>query len=159
MKRYQTAAIKQVALGVTVAIVLVFAANALAAEYGSVRKDGVNIRSGPATDQEILWEVFQGFPLEILGRDGKWVQCRDFEADTGWIFDNLVSSDKTVIVSKNMVNMRIGPGKDYETVATVKYGVIFTPVTKENDWIKVRHADGTEGWIHKSLLWPSDLLD
>ena len=136
--------------------ILLFSVPALAAEYISVKKDEVNIRSGPSTKKEILWEVFKDFPLQVVGKKGDWLQTRDFEGDKGWIYAKLTSKEKRVIIKVNTANMRTGPDKKYELMATVKYGVVFTPVEKEDDWIKVRHEDGTTGWIYKKLLWPSD---
>ncbi len=139
-------------------LLTLFSAQCLAASYVRIKKDGVNIRSGAGTDHEILWEVFKDFPLKVLKRKGEWIQVQDFEGDKGWVFKNLVTKDKRVIVKVNTANMRVGPGKDYELVATVKYGVVFTPIDKDGDWIKVKHADGTTGWIFKKLLWPSNPL-
>ncbi|HHK60346.1 MAG TPA: peptide-binding protein [Desulfobacterales bacterium] len=138
------------------AAALLFTTAALAAQYVSVKKDGVNLRAKPSTESEILWELFKGFPLKVLETKGKWAHTVDFEGDKGWIYRPLLADKKTVIVKVGTANMRIGPGKAYEVVATVKYGVVFTPVDREGDWVKVRHADGTTGWIHKNLLWPSD---
>jgi SH3-like domain-containing protein len=126
-----------------------------AAEYGSVAKDGVNLRSGPGTDREILWEVFRGFPLQVLGRQGQWAQVVDFEGDKGWIYTPLLAREKTVIIKVNTANMRTGPGTNYPMVATVKYGVVFQPLEKDGEWVKVRHDDGTTGWIFEKLLWPN----
>ncbi len=134
---------------------LFFAAlSASAAEYVCINKDGVNIRSGPSTTSEILWEVFKDFPLEVLQRKGQWVQTVDFEGDKGWIYGPLLDKRKMVIVKANAANLRIGAGTNYEIVATVKYGVVFTPLEEKGDWIKVKHQDGTTGWLYKKLLWP-----
>jgi SH3-like domain-containing protein len=132
-----------------------YALPCLAAEYASVNKDGVNIRSGPGTKDEVLWEVFKDFPLEIIKREGKWAKTKDFEGDTGWIYSPLLSKNKKVIVKVEVANMRTGPGQNYEPVASVKYGVVFTPIETEGDWLKVVHEDGTKGWIYKKLLWPN----
>lgn len=132
-----------------------FSVPCFAAEYVSVKKDGVNIRSGPDTSKEILWEVYKDFPLQIIKRRGKWAQTKDFEGDKGWIYSPLLNRKKTVIVKVKTANMRIGPSKSYELAATVKYGVIFTPIDREGDWIKVSHTDGSTGWIFKSLIWPN----
>jgi SH3-like domain-containing protein len=137
------------------ALCLVAAPPAMAAEYASVAKDGVNLRSGPDTNKEILWEVFKGFPLQILSRQGQWAQVVDFEGDKGWIYTPLLAQQKTVIVKVNTANMRTGPGTNYETVATVKYGVVFQPLEQNGEWIKVRHEDGTTGWVFEKLLWPN----
>jgi SH3-like domain-containing protein len=139
----------------TVLSILLFSAPSFGAEYVSVKKDGVNIRSGPDTNKEILWEVFKDFPLQVIKRKGKWAQTKDFEGDTGWIYSPLLKKNKTAIVKVEVANMRVGPGKNYELVATVKYGVVFTPTDKEGEWIKVTHEDGTSGWIFKKLIWPN----
>jgi SH3-like domain-containing protein len=135
-------------------LLLFFSASSFAAEYVSVNKDGVNLRSGPGTNHEILWEVFTGFPLQVIGRQGDWLHTVDFEGDKGWVHSPLVNSGKTVIVKVKLGNMRQGPGTNYETVARVKYGVVFQPDTRQGDWVKVRHRDGTVGWLHNELIWP-----
>lgn len=140
------------------AISICAAAPSFAAEYMSVKKDGVNIRSGPDTNKEILWEVFKSFPLMVIERQGKWSHVQDFEGDRGWIYSPLITNKKTVIVKVKAANMRIGPGKNYESNATIKYGVIFYPIEKEGDWLKVKHEDGTTGWVFKDLVWPNDPL-
>ncbi|MEW6426741.1 MAG: SH3 domain-containing protein [Thermodesulfobacteriota bacterium] len=137
-------------------LTLVAPATSFAATYASIAKDGVNIRSGPSTSSEITWEVFQGFPVEVVERKGDWANTRDFEGDTGWIYAPLLSERRTVIVKVASGNLRVGPGTNYEVVVTVKYGVVFTPLERDGDWIKVQHADSTAGWIHKSLVWPAD---
>jgi SH3-like domain-containing protein len=135
--------------------IFLFSVPSFGAEYVSVKKDGVNIRSGPDTNKEILWEVFKDFPLQIIKRKGKWAQTKDFEGDTGWIYSPLLKKKKTSIVKVEVANMRVGPGKNYELVATVKYGVVFSPTDTEGEWIKVSHEDGTSGWIFKKLIWPN----
>jgi len=138
------------------AITACLAAPTFAAEFVSVKKDGVNIRSGPGTNMEILWEVFKDYPLKVVSHRAKWAQVVDFEGDQGWVYSPLLSQAKTVIVKVKTANMRVGPGKDYEILATVKYGVVFKLVDQEGNWMKVLHDDGTSGWIYSKLVWPAD---
>jgi SH3-like domain-containing protein len=141
--------------GLTVCLLLFFfTTSVFAAEYISVNKDGVNLRSGPGTNHEILWEVFNDFPLQVIGRKDQWLHTVDFEGDKGWLYAPLAGKKRTVIVKVKLGNMRLGPGTNYENVARVKYGVVFQPEAREGEWVKVRHGDGTSGWIHKDLLWP-----
>lgn len=131
------------------------ASTVIAAESASVLKNGANIRSGPDTKKEILWTVFKGFPVQITSRQGNWAQVVDFEGDKGWISTDLLAKEKTVIVKADTANLRVGAGKDYELVAEVKHGVVFKPLATEGDWVKVKHSDGTTGWILGKLLWPN----
>lgn len=128
---------------------------ASSADHVSVLKNGANIRSGPETSKEILWTVFKGFPLQVTERKGKWAHVVDFEGDKGWITTDLLAKEKTVIVKAATANLRVGAGKDYEITAEVKHGVVFKTLATEGDWIKVKHADGTTGWILSKLLWPN----
>lgn len=132
-----------------------------AGRYVSAAKNGIYVLAGPATSAEDLWEVFDGFPLMVKKRQGAWLQVTDFEGDTGWIQDSLVKADKSVIVNKKRINLRQDPNADTNNpiIANVKYGVIFTPLEKNGDWLRVRYDDKTEGWLNKELVWPSDPLD
>ena len=140
---------------------LAFASSPLAAEYVSIKKNGVNVRSGPSTQDQVRWEVFTAFPLQVLKRKKDWANCQDFEGDKGWVHKDLLVNKKTVIVKKKKINLRDNPttNNDSRIIALVKYGVVFEAIAKKGEWLKVRHEDTTEGWVHKNLVWPSDPLD
>ncbi|MBI5557334.1 MAG: SH3 domain-containing protein [Deltaproteobacteria bacterium] len=154
MKRQKTLH-KSLLGGVGVSLLTLFlSTNVVAAEYASVSKDGVNIRSGPANNAEVYWEVFKDFPLKVLQRKEQWAQIEDFEGDTGWVYAPLLNDKKTVIIKVKKANIRVGAGENYEVSASALYGVVFTPEKTEGEWIYISHSDGTKGWIHKSLIWP-----
>lgn len=51
------------------------------------------------------------------------------------------------------VNMRIGPGIDYEIAWRYqRSGVPMEVIQEYDNWRKVRDAEGAEGWIHHALL-------
>jgi SH3-like domain-containing protein len=146
-------------LGTIIALfILSLPAAGLAAEYVSVKKDGVNIRSGPSTKSNVIWQVFESFPLKVLKREGKWASVVDFEGDKGWIYESLITSKKTVIVNVETANMRSGSSTNDSIIATVKKGVVFEVLEMNGAWMKVRHKDEITGWMHNSLLWPGNPL-
>ena len=126
---------------------------AQAAEFVSVVKDGVNLRSGPDTKYEVLFQLPSGYPLKVLAHKGNWLKVSDYENDKGWIHKNLVSKTPYVIVTVKQGNVRSGPGTKYSKVGRVERDVILKRVGRKGDWIKVSHPQLT-GWIHKKLLWP-----
>ncbi len=144
--------------GVAALLILSVTDTGRAAEYVSVKKDAVNIRSGPSTKSKVIWQVFQNFPLQIIKREGKWANVIDFEGDKGWIYHTLISSKKSVIVNVETANMRSGSSTADTIVATVKKGVVFEPLEMNGEWMKVRYKDEITGWMHNSLLWPKDPL-
>lgn len=125
------------------------------AETVSVMKDGTNIRTGPSTNDQVAMELFQGYPLKVVEKKGDWLKISDFENDTGWIYKTLVGPGNTVIVNaQKAINMRSEPSTSSAIVANIERGVVLTKVSTKGDWVKVKHTKGTEGWIHKTLLWP-----
>jgi SH3-like domain-containing protein len=142
---------------VTILSTIALTSACFAADFVSVKKDGVNIRSGPSTKNKIIWEVFASFPLQVIERKGKWVHVIDFEDDKGWIYESLITDKKTVIIKVETANMRSGPSKDNPIIATVKKGVVFEPIEMQGNWMKVSYKNDISGWIHNTLLWPSNL--
>ncbi|MCK5070613.1 MAG: SH3 domain-containing protein [Desulfocapsa sp.] len=121
----------------------------------SVKKDNVNVRSGPGTTFPVSMELFKGYPLKVVETKGDWLKISDFENDTGWIYSPLVVPGNTVIVNgKKSINMRSKPNTTASIVATVDRGVVLTKVSTQGKWVKVRHTQGTVGWIYSPLLWP-----
>jgi len=127
--------------------------SAMAAEFVSVVKDGVNLRSGPETKYEVLFQLPKGYPLKVVARKGKWIKVSDYENDRGWIYNNLVSKTRYVIVKVKDGNVRSGPGTKYDKVGKVVRDVILKRIDRKGDWIKVSHPQLT-GWVHKQLVWP-----
>ncbi len=152
MRKYRLIARMKIS-AVAMAMLWSTASVALAAEYVSVVKDDVNLRSGPDTKYETLYQLPAGYPLKVLSRQGKWIKVSDFENDKGWIYGSLVSKTPHVIVKVKEGNVRSGPGKKYSKVGSVAREVILKKVSVKGDWIKVSHPR-LSGWIHKSLVWP-----
>jgi SH3-like domain-containing protein len=127
----------------------------LATDYVSVKKDGVNIRSGPATDKPVVMEVFRGFPLRVLEKKGNWLKVSDYENDSGWINKDMTENTKTVIVvAKTSANMRQEADGKSAKIADVVPGVVLQLLKEQGEWRQVKHSGGTTGWLHKTLIWP-----
>jgi SH3-like domain-containing protein len=60
---------------------------------------------------------------------------------------------KCVIVKNDRCNVRSGPGTENDILFTVDKGVPFKVLDKKGDWLHVAHADGDQGWIHRTLVW------
>lgn len=136
-----------------VSCALVLFAGQVWAERLTVKAGIANVRSGPGTQYEILWKVEQYHPLQVLTKTEGWIQFRDFEGDTAWIHQSLVASIPAVITSSDKCNIRSGPGTQYSILLTVERGIPFKILKRQGKWLQVRHADGDQGWIHKSLVW------
>ena len=122
-------------------------------EKMSVRVNLANIRSGPGTNHNVIWKVEKYHPVKVLKMAGKWCHFEDFEGDRGWIFRPLLSEMRTVIVKGNNCNVRSGPGTNYDILFKSEFGVPYKVSQQKDKWLKIEHADGDSGWIHRSLVW------
>lgn len=130
-----------------------FSIVAYAGERLAVSASTVNIRSGPGTNYDILWQVNKYYPIKIIKKAGSWIQFVDFEGDKGWIKNTLVHKIPSVITLKENCNIRSGPGTKYNIEFKTERGVAFKVLKEKGSWIYVQHADGDKGWIYKSLVW------
>ena len=126
---------------------------ACAGERLTVSVPKANIRSGPGTKYDIIWQVYKYYPLRVIKKTRQWYRFVDFEGDKGWIYKSLVRKISSVITTKEKCNIRSGPGTKYSVVFTTEKGVAFKVINRKGNWIHVRHADGDEGWIYQSLVW------
>lgn len=140
----------------SIIFIIIALSTACYAERLSVSAPFANIRSGPGSGgYDILWKAEQYYPIEVIEKKGAWYHFQDFEGDKGWISKSLVGKEFTVITKNEKSNIRSGPGTGgkYEILFTVEKGVPFKVLKQEGDWYNVQHADGDQGWIHKSLVW------
>lgn len=140
---------------ITGGILILSVSMASAASYVSVNGDNINVRTGPGTDNQVSMELFEGYPLQVIGSNGDWLQVVDYEQDKGWIHKSLVVDGNTVIVNgTKSVNMRAEPSTASSIIANVDRGVVLTKLESQGKWLKLKHSSGLIGWIYKPLLWP-----
>ncbi|MDL1982853.1 MAG: SH3 domain-containing protein [Deltaproteobacteria bacterium] len=137
---------------VSIVLLIIFSSIAIA-ERLTATSSIVNIRSGPGTKYDILWQIGKYHPILVLKKSGSWYRFRDFEGDKGWIHKSLVRKIPSVITNKENCNVRSGPGTKYKILFATEKGVPFKTLKRKGNWIHVQHADGDKGWIHKSLVW------
>ena len=127
-------------------------------EVLSIQGDKVTLRSGPDPKSKPLWEYGNGFPLEVLKKQGEWLMVKDFENDSGWIHKSRLQKSQQVIVKANKdenktINIRNGPGTSNPIVGNAYYGVVFSVLEKNGQWLLIRHESGLSGWVKADLLW------
>lgn len=148
-KKLQAAA----ALLLILLLAIAFAPAADAAERLSVSVPIANIRSGPGSKYDIIWNVEENHPFIILKKSGEWYKFKDFENDEGWVHKSLLKKFAAIITVRDKCNVRSGPSAKKEIVFTVEKGIPFKVLERKGNWIHIRHSDGDKGWIHKSLVW------
>ena len=133
-----------------------FAANPAYAVCVSVSK--ANVRTGPGTWYEKMWDVYKYTPLQKVGVSvsGDWYAVRDVDGDVVWIKKGLVTNGYgCAIVKTDQVKVRTGPGtsRPLSPISPAVHYNSFRVMEKRGDWIKVKDEKGDIGWIHRDFLW------
>ena len=72
---------------------------------------------------------------------------------------NIAIADQYLVTKTKTVNMRMGPGRQYniEWIYTRKFTPLKVLATTEG-WVKVEDCEGTVGWMMSSLLYKKNYV-
>ncbi len=126
---------------------------AQAAEMVSVSAPQVMLRSGPGLKHAGTWNVVQGYPLEVLRRQGQWLQVRDFENDRSWVQRSAVGKKPYVIVKARGARLRDRPAAAGRAIGMAQYGEVLPRVGASKGWVQVRTGGNASAWIQTRLVW------
>lgn len=145
-----------------------------AAGTAKINTGALNVRSGPGVAYGKVAVVYKDQTVNLLGRnaDGSWVKIQLNNGIEGWVNATLVipsvaisslpvlASTSTAHVASGNLNVRSGPGVTYSSVAVAGSGdaLILLGRNSNTTWIKVRLANGTEGWVNATLISTSIAL-
>jgi SH3-like domain-containing protein len=126
-----------------------------AATMRSISRDNVNVRRGPSASHDVYFQAPRGYPIEVKRSEGEWVLFRDWEGDEGWVNRALVGTSKTVVVARETVNLRRGPGTDTPILEKTTRGKIYKVLASKDQWLRLGYYDTNEfaGWVRRDLVW------
>jgi uncharacterized protein YgiM (DUF1202 family) len=139
-----------------------------------VNTGALNIRSGPGPVYSSIAVVTYGQQLLLIGRNASatWVKVQLPNGLQGWANAYYLQTSVPVttlpvvdagtpdqsqaigVVNTGAVNVRTGPGAQYNSIAVLGSGTTVTLIGRNADatWIKVRLSNGVEGWINADYL-------
>ena len=82
-----------------------------------IKKEKANLRKGPSTKHEKIWQVYQYMPFKLLSTQGNWKKVKDLDGDSYWVHARLTTQKyKCAVIRKDKTNLRTGPGTDHPKV-------------------------------------------
>lgn len=121
--------------------------------FVSMKTTEANVRRGPSLTHRIDW-IFkrEDMPLEITAEYGHWRRVRDRDGAGGWVHYSLLSGVRTVMVEKDMTDLRSRPNPAAPVVARLELGVVARLKACKAQWCRL-DAGGHAGWAQRSQLW------
>lgn len=117
--------------------------------HGVVTLEKLNVRSGPGTNYEKIGTVTKGSRYAYFQKDGNWVRIND-----GWISVSYFYIEGTVgegsgngTIHTSDLNIRSGPGVEFERVGTYKKGETVKILMQLNKW-----GYTEKGWVSMNYV-------
>ena len=121
--------------------------------FVSLKGNKVNLRRGPSLDYKIDWVYKRKhLPLMIVSEFGHWRKVTDFEGYSGWIYKDLLSGSRYIIVKKEETLLRNKASFDSLGKAILKKEVIGKLIDCEGLWCFVR-IKNMRGYVLAEDIW------
>ena len=127
--------------------------------FVSLKSDKVNVRAGPAKEQEVAWVYSRAaLPVEVTAEFENWRRIRDWEGAEGWVYHSLLSGRRTALVSPQskgkdeFLALHAKPDTASAVAAKLQHGVLGTVKRCQNGWCRLI-GEGFDGWIEQAHLW------
>jgi len=128
--------------------------SATAAEFKNIGAGPVIMYDAPSVRGQKLFIAPHGMPVEVVINYGAWSRVRDVAGDLSWIESRQLADRKNIVVRNLSAKVRQNADESAEVVFTADKGVLLEVVdTVIPGWVKVKHADGTGGFVRAGDVW------
>ncbi|MFQ5451438.1 MAG: SH3 domain-containing protein [Nitrospinaceae bacterium] len=148
--------IKKLLLVFSALLPVLFLVPAAVSQALCISNKTANLRQGPGTHYEKLWQVFKYMPFKELGKRGDWYRVQDVDKDIYWVHKKLITKKfKCAVIKENKTNLRKGPGTNFPKVSWSPVDKYFSmKVLKiKNNWVRIEDSSGDRAWIYAPLVW------
>ncbi|GAA0105716.1 hypothetical protein UT300013_23400 [Paraclostridium sordellii] len=108
--------------------------------------DRLNVRSGPGTNYNTVGTLPKGSKVEVVEEINGWAKIK-FNYGYGYVSARYLSENseeniKIMYTTADRLNVRSGPGTNYNTVGTLPKGSKVEVVEEINGWAKIKFNNG-----------------
>ncbi len=130
-------------------------------------KDFVNIRAAASAEAEIVGRLYKGGLATFIEDKGDWTRIQSGSIE-GYISSSyLLFEEKAatyvedfyknyIIIESDTLNVRTGPGTEYELITTLTEGKALKVLETSGDWYKVElsgiKTSATSGYVHSDYV-------
>ena len=127
---------------------------ATAIDYRSVEAPVAVLYDSPSQKGAKLYLLRQHTPLEVVVKLEGWIKVRDVEGTLAWVDSKLLSERRMVVVTADRAEVRKDPNANAAIVfAAEKWVALELLEPAQAGWARVRHADGSQGYIKAPQVW------
>jgi SH3-like domain-containing protein len=136
------------------ALVALLVPLAAGAEFRSIGEPAAVLYDAPSTRANKLYVASRSLPVEVISTDGTWVKVRDPFGGLSWVERKLLAERRTVIVTAPVAEVRERAEDAAPLAFQAQAGVVLEVVEiGATGWVRVRHADGSGGFVRVAQVW------
>lgn len=124
-----------------------------------VTANKLNVRSNPSTSSSIISGLTKNTIVNVVETQSGWDKITSGNI-TGWVSNSyltnytvntttnnnnattVVSTEKTVVITANVLNVRNNPTTNSSVIGSLKYNTVVVAVAEENGWYKIKYNNG-----------------
>ena len=129
------------------------ATSALALEFRSVGTEPAVFYDAPSLRGQKRFVAPRGMPVEVVVAQGEWLRVRDAVGDLAWVEKKALTERRTVVAT-TLATVRGSADPGGAPLFQVPKGVLLDLLEPAaGGWVRVRHADGTSGYVSATEVW------
>jgi SH3-like domain-containing protein len=134
--------------------------------FVSLKASPVNVREGPGEGYRIAWVFTRArLPVEVVQEFENWRRIRDSDGSEGWVFQSLLSGQRTAVVAPweqgEPLPLRARPEPEARIVAYLEPRVLADVKKCTGGWCRLTDPR-FDGWMQQDRLWgvyPDEEID
>lgn len=127
---------------------------ALAIDYRSVDVPAAILYDAPSQKGKKLYLIKAQTPVEVVVRLEGWFKVRDAEGTLAWIEARQLIERRTLVVTAPRAELRQSDKQEAPVIAELdKWVAVDFVEAAAPGWAKVKHRDGTTGYIRATQVW------
>ncbi len=135
-------------------VLLCGASAAQAVDYVSVSEGSAILYDAPSTQAKKLFVVNRYMPFEQIVTLDNWVKVRDRSGGLYWVEKRVLSGKRYVYALLPLLDVRTAPDFSAARAFQVRQQIALEHLESTGTgWIKVRHLDGSVGYVRSTEVW------
>ena len=129
------------------------AAQAVASDFRSLAEPAI-LYDAPSKQGKPLFVIQRYTPVEMVVNIDRWVKVREPAGSLLWLERRQLSEKRTAIITAARADIRQKPDAGAPLAFEAVKDVVLELTDKPADgWVRVKHRDGTSGFIRINQIW------
>ena len=124
-----------------------------ASDFRSLAEPAI-LYDAPSKQGKPLFVIQRHTPVEVVVNIDRWTKVREPAGSLLWLERRVLSEKRTAIITAARADIRQRPDSAAPLAFEAVKDVVIELVDKPADgWVKVRHRDGSTGFIRVNQIW------